>query len=149
MTASTSANGADTQRSAPSAVQEANKALARYWFEEGWNKGNLAVADRVFAPDFRMGGKVVGPDGPRRSVRRRHDAFADLTVEVGVQVAEGPWVATWFTTHARHVAEFAGIAPTGRTITSEGMQLWRVENGLVVEDHNVFDLWRVIGQLRA
>jgi predicted ester cyclase len=130
-------------------VQEANKALARYWFEEGWNRGNLAVADRVFAPDFRMGGRTVGPDGPRESVRRRHAAFGDFTVEVGVQVAEGPWVATWFTTRARHVAEFMGIAPTGRSITSAGAQLWRVENGLAVEDHNVFDLWRVLSQLRA
>ncbi|MGI5519951.1 ester cyclase [Micromonospora sp. CA-259024] len=128
---------------------ERNKALARLWFEEGWNRGNLEVADRIFSADFMMGGRTVGPDGPRDSVRRRHAAFADLTVEIGVQVAEGPWVATWFTTRARHIGPFAGVAPTGRTVTSEGMQLWRVHNGIAVEDHNVFDLWRVVHQLRA
>ncbi|CAM5702800.1 hypothetical protein SGLAM104S_01856 [Streptomyces glaucescens] len=105
------------------AVQDANKALARYWFDEGWTRGNVDVADRVFAPGFVLGGEPVGPEGPKRSVRRRHAAFAGLTVEVGLQIAEGPWVATWFTTRATHVGEFAGIAPTGRPVTSEGVQL--------------------------
>ncbi|WP_159072811.1 ester cyclase [Streptomyces glaucescens] len=130
-------------------MQDANKALARYWFDEGWTRGNVGVADRVFAPGFLLDGEPVGPEGPRRSVRRRHAAFAGLTVEVGLQIAEGPWVATWFTTRATHVGEFAGIAPTGRTVTSEGVQLWRVEDGLVVEDRNVFDLWKVLSQLGA
>jgi predicted ester cyclase len=130
-------------------VTEANKALARYWFDEGWSRGNVDVADQIFAPDFLLGGERVGPDGPRKSVLRRNAAFAGLTVEVGLQIAEGPWVASWYTTRAKHIGEFAGVAPTGRTINSEGAQLWRVEDGMVVEDRNVFDLWKVVSQLRA
>lgn len=130
-------------------AQETNKALARRWFDEGWSRGRLEVADEIFAPDFVLGGERVGPEGPRRSVVARRTAFAGLTVEIRLQVAEGPWVATWFVTRARHVGEFAGLAPTGRAVTSEGVQLWRVRDGLVVEDHNVFDLWRVVSQLRS
>jgi predicted ester cyclase len=129
--------------------QEANKALARYWFEEGWTAGNLAVADEVFAPGFVLGGRPVGPEGPRRSVRDRRTAFADLRVEVRLQIAEGPWVATWFGTTARHVGVFAGVRPTGRVVSADGIQLWRVEGGLVVEDRNVFDRWAVVSQLRS
>lgn len=129
--------------------RQANKDLARYWFEEGWTRGNLAVADRIFAPDFVLGGKTVGPEGPRRSVSSRRTAFAGLSVAIGVQVAEGPWVATWFTTRATHVGEFAGVPPTGRLVVSEGIQLWRVVDGLVVEDRNVFDRWAVVSQLRS
>ncbi|MGX1881800.1 ester cyclase [Streptomyces sp. NPDC055287] len=130
-------------------VQEANKALARYWFEEGWTRGNVDVADRIFAPGFVLGGERVGPEGPKRSVLRRHAAFAGLRVEVGLQMADGPWVASWYTIRATHVGEFAGVAPTGLPVTSEGIQLWRLDDGLVVEDHNVFDLWRVVSQLRS
>ncbi|NUQ99003.1 MAG: ester cyclase [Streptomyces sp.] len=130
-------------------VQEANKALARRWFDEGWSRGALDVADEIFAPQFLLGGRPVGPEGPRESVRLRRAAFSGLTVEVGLQVAEGAWVASWYTTRGTHVGEFAGVAPTGRAISSEGIQLWRVENGLVVEDRNVFDVQRVLGQLRA
>ncbi|MXM68578.1 ester cyclase [Streptomyces sp. HUCO-GS316] len=132
-----------------SSVQEANKALARRWFDEGWSRGELEVADEIFAPRFLLGGKPVGPGGPKESVRLRRTAFSGLTVQVGLQVAEGPWVASWYTTRGTHVGEFAGVAPTGRAISSEGIQLWRVENGLVVEDRNVFDVQRVLGQLRA
>ncbi|WP_406384918.1 ester cyclase [Streptomyces sp. NBC_01618] len=130
-------------------IQEANKALARYWFEEGWSRGNLDAADRIFAPDFLLGGEPVGPEGPKRSVRLRRAAFSGLTVRVGLQVAEGPWVASWYTTRGTHQGEFAGVAPTGRAISSEGIQLWRVENGLVVEDRNVFDVRRVLSQIRT
>ncbi|MFD5147868.1 ester cyclase [Streptomyces sp. NPDC058401] len=130
-------------------VQEASKALARLWFDEGWSRGNLQAADRIFAPEFLLNGERVGPAGPKRSVWSRRAAFAGLRVDVGLQVAEGPWVATWYTARGTHVGEFAGLAPTGRDISSEGIQLWRVENGLVVEDRNVFDTRRVIGQLLA
>lgn len=129
--------------------QQANKDLARYWFEEGWTRGNLDVAEAVFAPDFVLSGRTVGPEGPRRSVRNRREAFAGLEVSIGLQIAEGPWVATWFTTRATHVAEFAGVPPTGRLVVSEGIQLWRVADGLVVEDRNVFDRWAVVSQLRG
>src|SRR5258708_14867442 len=30
---------------------EQNKALIRRWVEEGWNKGNLAVVDEIYAPN--------------------------------------------------------------------------------------------------
>ncbi|WP_327279051.1 ester cyclase [Streptomyces sp. NBC_01205] len=130
-------------------VQEANKALARRWFDEGWSRGELEVADQIFAPEFLLGNRPVGPEGPKESVRQRRAAFAGLTVEVGLQVAEGPWVASWYATRGTHVGEFAGVAPTGRAIASEGIQLWRVENGRVVEDRNVFDVARVLAQLRA
>lgn len=133
----------------PANVQEVNKALARRWFDEGWSRGELGVADEIFAPSFLLGGKPVGPEGPKESVRLRRAAFSGLTVEVGLQVAEGPWVASWYTTRGTHGGEFAGVAPTGREISSEGIQLWRVENGLVVEDRNVFDVQRVLRQLRA
>ena len=30
---------------------EQNKATIRKWAEEGWNKGNLAVVDEIYAAD--------------------------------------------------------------------------------------------------
>lgn len=128
-------------------VEEANKALARRWFEEGWCRGNLAIADEIFAPDLTLRGRRVGPDGPRRSVQDRWRAFADLTVAIDLQVAQGEWVVTHFTTHARHVGEFCGVPPTGRSVTASGIVIWRVVDGLVREDRNVFDRWSVVSQI--
>jgi predicted ester cyclase len=132
-----------------SSVEEANKAMARRWFEEGWCRGNLAIADEIFAPDLTLRGGGVGPDGPRRSVQDRWRAFADLTVTIDLQVAQGEWVVTHFTTQARHVGEFCGVPPTGRSVTAPGIVIWRVVDGLVREDRNVFDRWSVVAQISA
>jgi predicted ester cyclase len=128
-------------------VQEANKALARRWFREGWERGNVDIADEIFDRDLMLRGRRVGPEGPRRSVRHRRAAFADMTVRIDLQVAEGDLVVTHFTTHARHVGEFCGVPPTGRVVTATGIVIWRIENGRVVEDRNAFDRWAVVSQI--
>jgi steroid delta-isomerase-like uncharacterized protein len=127
--------------------EDANKALARRWFAEGWSRGNLAIAEEIFAPDFTLRGRLVGPDGPRRSVADRRRAFADLTATVDLQVAEGDLVVTHFTTRARHVAEFCGVPGTGRWVVASGVVIWRVRDGLVREDWNAFDRWGVVRQI--
>jgi hypothetical protein len=43
-------NGAASERR--KSVSDENKVLARRWLEEGFNEGNLAVADEIFADDY-------------------------------------------------------------------------------------------------
>jgi steroid delta-isomerase-like uncharacterized protein len=129
--------------------EESNKALAQRWLEEGWCRGDLDLAYRVFAPDFTLRGERVGPEGPRRSARWIRTAFAGLTIDIDLQVAQGPLVATHFTAHGRHVGEYQGIPPTGRSVVASGIQIWTVRQGRVVEDLNVFDEWGMVAQLRA
>ncbi|GLW63917.1 hypothetical protein Arub01_21610 [Actinomadura rubrobrunea] len=127
---------------------EAGKALARRWLAEGWCGGDLDLADQIFAPDFVVNGRRVGPDGPRASVRRIRAAFADLAIRVDLQVAEGDHVVTHYTAQGRHVAEYRGIPPTGRTTTASGIQIWTIRDGMVVADRNVFDEWGLVSRLR-
>jgi len=131
----------------PAAGPEYNKALARRWFHEGWNLGNLAAAPEIFAPDFVLRGRTVGPQGPQRSVQGIRSAFDDLTVTVHLQIAEGDLVATRYTATGRHSAEYRGIPPTGRTVTVSGVQIWRVADGRAVEDWNSFDEWGLVSQI--
>lgn len=126
---------------------EANKALARRWFREGWERGNVDIAEEIFGPDLVLRGRRVGPDGPRHSVRHRRAAFADLTVRIDLQIAEDDMVVTCFTANGRHVGDFCGVPPTGHPVTTTGIVIWRVENGKVVEDRNVVDRWAVISQI--
>ncbi|MFC6931092.1 ester cyclase [Actinomadura yumaensis] len=90
-----------------------------------------------------------GAGGPRRSVRRIRSAFAGLTIAIDLQVAEGDLVATHFTACGEHVGEYRGIAPTGRSVTASGVQIWTVRGGRAVADLNVFDEWGMVEQLRA
>lgn len=131
------------------AVEERNKALARRWFAEGWNRGNLGIAGEIFAPDFVLRGRRVGPAGPQRSVQAIRSVFDQLSVTVDLQVAEGPVVVTRYTAKGRHAAAYRGIPATGRWITASGVQIWRVADGLAVEDWNTFDEWSLVSQLGA
>ncbi|GAA2102474.1 ester cyclase [Actinomadura alba] len=128
--------------------EERNKALARRWLDEGWCRGELDLAYQIFASGFVMRGRRVGPEGPRQSARLIRAAFGELSVEVGLQVAQGDQVATHYTARGRHVAEYRGIPPTGRSAVASGIQIWTVRGGLVVADLNVFDEWGLVSQLR-
>jgi len=128
-------------------VAERNKALARRWFEEGWNQGNVAIAPQIFAADFVLGGRRVGPSGPQLSVRRIRSVFSSLQVDLDLQVAEGDLVVTRYTARGRQAAEYRGIPPTGTWVRVSGVQVWRVADGLAVEDWNTFDEWELVRQL--
>jgi predicted SnoaL-like aldol condensation-catalyzing enzyme len=50
---------------------EQNKALIRRFYEEAWGKGNVNVADEVFAADYvrhdlRPGNPLPGPAGQKQ-----------------------------------------------------------------------------------
>jgi predicted SnoaL-like aldol condensation-catalyzing enzyme len=78
---------------------EENKALARRVLEEMFNKGNLDLADEVFAPDYvdhdpAMPEDIRGPEGFKEYVSIFRTAFPDLHLEIEDQVAEGDKVVT-------------------------------------------------------
>jgi len=126
---------------------EDNAATYRRWFDEGWSAGNVDVAPEIFAPGFVLGGERVGPAGPQRSVRYIRAAFHPLTVTIEQQIAEGPWVVTRYRAAGVHAAEYRGLPPSGRQIVARGVQMWRVQDGLAVEDWNTFDEWGLVAQL--
>ena len=92
-----------------SRAQENNKALVRKFFEEVWNKGNVAVVDELLAPDF-VDRSLLPGQGPSREEYKRSItefraafSFADLTIEA--QIAEGDMVVTKFSTRCIHRGE--------------------------------------------
>ena len=72
---------------------EQNKALIRRFYEEVWNKGNLDVAEAVFAADYarhdlRPGNPPAGPEGQKRIAADFRAAFPDLQMTIDLMVAE-------------------------------------------------------------
>src|SRR5687767_6825091 len=48
-------------------------------------------------------------------------------------VAEGPFVVARSTRRVRHEREVFGVAPTGREVVVEHVEMWRVDGGKIVE----------------
>jgi hypothetical protein len=49
---------------------DTNARVMARWFTDGW-RGDDALADEIFVPNFSNNGVVVGPAGPKRNVHNR------------------------------------------------------------------------------
>ena len=64
-------------------------------------------------------------------------AFPDLHAEIHDQLVDGDKVVTRKTFHGTHKGEFMGIAPTGREVAFDVIDIVRVRDGFMVEHWNV------------
>jgi steroid delta-isomerase-like uncharacterized protein len=129
-----------------------NKALARRVLEEMFNKGNLNLADEVFAPDYvdhdpAMPEDIRGPEGFKEYVSIFRTAFPDIHLEIEDQVAEGDKVVTRWTGTGTHEGDLMGIAPTGNKVTLPGMEIVRISGGKLAEGWEGYDSMVLMEQL--
>jgi steroid delta-isomerase-like uncharacterized protein len=62
-------------------------------------------------------------------------------------ITEADRVVVRWTNAGTHIGEFAGIPATGRTFTVAGIDIYRVEAGLLAEHWHVVDQLAMLGQL--
>jgi steroid delta-isomerase-like uncharacterized protein len=134
--------------------EDANKALVRRFYEEVWARGNLDVADELFADDyvrhdFRGGEPEAGAEGQKQIAADFRAAFPDLTWDVDFILADGDLVAGRWTASGTHRASWAGVEPTGRSMRFSGINVFRFAEGRVVEIWNHRDDLGLMQQLGA
>jgi predicted ester cyclase len=130
----------------------ANKDLVRFIIEEGFNKGNLAVADGRFTDDYiaHVPGVPGSHDGPvafKRVIGMWRSAFSDIHMTIEDLVAEGDLVANRFTTRGTHSGPLFGLPPTGKPFVVHGQEMHRVEGGKVAETWVGDDVPSILVQL--
>lgn len=129
---------------------ETNKQLIRRGFEEGINKGNLAVYDDIVGPNYvnhSFPAPAAGPEGLRQVVGMFVAGFPDLQVTVEEVLGEGDRVATrgYFT--GTHRGEFNGIPATGKQVKVSYCDIWRLENGKAIDNWVQMDMIGLMQQL--
>ena len=128
---------------------EENKALVRRFYEEVWNRGNVAAVDELIAPnlvhhyDYPTTVPVpadnpLSREGIKHLIPQFRSAFPDLHCTVELQVAEGDLVVTRVTANGIHKGEyrgltFKGIPPTGKQVTWTMTDISRILDGKIVE----------------
>jgi predicted ester cyclase len=129
-----------------------NKAIVLRSESELWSKGNLAVADQLYSPDF-VCHFVVGPEwkgirGIKDEVANHRRSFPDWHEKVDDIVAEGNEVVIRFTSTGTQLGEFQGIAPTGEKVKIQEMAIFRLSHGKIVEQWGMPDIHGLLAQLR-
>jgi steroid delta-isomerase-like uncharacterized protein len=130
-------------------TEDDNKAIVRQWIDEAYRRGNLAIVDKLFAPDYAANGRHLGRDGVKGAVTMIKTAFPDITVDIEEVIAEGERVVLRVTTRGTHLGPFMGLPATGRPMTMAGIMIYRVIDGLIVEDHEAVDEAGLLRQLGA
>ena len=114
-----------------------HKALVAEFIDAVFTRGELEAVDRYLAPGFVNHDPFPGfaPDreGLRQTAQVFRQAFPDWHAGQEAHIAEGDLVAERFTARGTHQGEIMGVAPTGREVTLAGINIFRVQDGKVVE----------------
>jgi steroid delta-isomerase-like uncharacterized protein len=129
-----------------------NKNIVRRFYDEVWGRGNLDVADEIFASnyvrhDLRPGNPTPGPEGQKQIAADFRAAFPDLTFTVEFMVAEVDFVVARWTIRGTHKGYWGKVPPTGKYAKFSGVNIFRIVGGKVVEIWNHRDDLGLMQQL--
>ena len=131
---------------------EENKALVRQLVEEfDRNWGSVDFLDKWFTDDCKMhfNGSTMDLAAYKEILPAFHSAFTDVRHEIHFMLAEGDLVTDVATIHMKHIGEWEGIAPTGRTLSIADIAVLRMRDGKVAEEWVVVDMAGLRQQLEA
>jgi len=120
---------------------EENKTIVRRLFE-AFNKQDLALLDELIAPDYVDHPRQLrGLESYKQHLTMFYKSFPDSHETIEDIIAEGDKVWIRVKGTGTHTGEYRGLAPTGKKITWEAVDIWRIVDGKVVE------LWYAVVEL--
>jgi predicted ester cyclase len=116
---------------------ERNTTVVRDFIDALFTRGDLSAVDRYLAEDFVNHDPPFGLGSGREGIRAAAAAvragFPDWHSEMHRLIAEGDYVVEHFTASGTHRGEVFGAAPTGDTVALQGIQIFRLADGIIVE----------------
>lgn len=129
-------------------------AVGKFW-DALWSKGDQSVAEEIFDPGFRdldpqwPRGAEGGIDAMKEKNTFYFGVVPDWNFTVRKQLVVDDHVVCHWEGTGTHQGEFAGVAPTGKSITIEGISIFTCRNGKIVEQIISYDLLGMLKQMGA
>lgn len=126
--------------------------IVRRLIEEGFNEGNLDVADELISPNSvehqNFGpNHASGAEGVKAVIASLRRAFPDFHLAIDDLAVDGDTVWLRMTGTGTNDGSFMGHSPTGRTMRTDVFDALRVENDRIVEHWGVPDRLGTLFQL--
>jgi steroid delta-isomerase-like uncharacterized protein len=131
---------------------DANKALVRQYFEQVVNTHNPNALDGLVSPDYKRypsATATLNLEAAKQRLAGLFAAFPDVHVTEENIIAEGDYVAIRLTDRGTHQGTFSGIPPTGKSFTISIIEIYRIENGKIVEHWGGPDTFSLLQQIGA
>jgi predicted ester cyclase len=125
-----------------------NQEVLRRVIEEGFNKGNYAALDPLFAPSYveHQFGLKPTLEGLKQDIQQLRHAFPDFHLTIEDIVSDGDKVWIRMTAQGTNHGPFFG-PPTGKPMRITVFDICRFEDGKIVEHWGVPDRFAVMAQL--
>jgi predicted ester cyclase len=132
-------------------MTEQNKRIAEEILEEVFNKKSLEATEKYFTKDYVFHGAPPGLppglEGVKVYCAAVFAAFPDYHVVSTHTLAEGDLVAQRFVGKGTHTGPFMGIEATGKKVEVSGAVIYRMADGIAVEEWMETDQLTLMQQL--
>jgi predicted ester cyclase len=127
-----------------------NKRTVARLYQEVANEGRLELLDELAWSDHvehnPFPQQSQGVEGLKQRISMVRAAFNPrFTIEH--LIAEGDKVAVMWTNEGTHVGEWFGVAPTGKSVTTHGVDIHLLRDGRLAEHWDVVDTTNFLSQV--
>jgi steroid delta-isomerase-like uncharacterized protein len=132
-------------------LEEQNKEIVKRFFKE-WNKGNIEIADELYAPGYSWYYSSTTPNPMARDetiefFKMFVKAFPDANWTIQGLFPVDDRIIAWLTVRGTHKGEFQGILATGNKIEVNGFDMFRIQDGKIIEEREETDMLGLYQQL--
>lgn len=112
-----------------------NKDLVRLFFKSGYYDNNYEDTLKILADDYYDHSPAISRSNKDAIfiLKIVQEHFPDMKVEILDLIEENNKVVCRLKFTATHVKEYMGIAPTGKQISWEAIEIFKIENGKISE----------------
>jgi steroid delta-isomerase-like uncharacterized protein len=116
------------------------------------NTGEIDRCQDLLSPDFIINlfglpSPLQGRDIWRQNVDQMYRAFPDLRADIDDIFGSDGRVAVRLTFHGTHQDEFQGVPATGRRVTYQSLELYRIADGRIAEEWIASDVTSLMAQI--
>lgn len=119
---------------------DGNKAVIRRLFDELWGTGDVSAADRFYAPGQQL-------EELKAFATDLYVAIPDWRVTIDELIGEDDKVVVRWTGRGTNLGSWDGAGPTGLPVMSTGIDIERLVDGMIVEEHGEVDMLGFLRQL--
>ena len=127
-------------------MSEAEEVLVGIY--EAVNTGNVALLDKLVAPDYVEHSEgFQGVEPFRQQVTAFRAGFPDLHVTIDDLIVDGSRFASRTTVTGTHTGDLMGMPATGKRISIGAVDIGRIEGGQAQERWGGLDMYSLLTQL--
>jgi steroid delta-isomerase-like uncharacterized protein len=127
---------------AQAAVEEQNKEIVKRYWNGKWNERRPEILDELQTVDVIYHGtseEMHGLEEYKQLYNAFLSAFHNTSIAINEIIAEGDKVMSRVTMSGVHEGELEGVPPTGATATMSAFTVFRLVDGKIAEEWEIYD----------